>query len=692
MAYRYDPYASTPAGAQGGGSSSYPPPQQQHPGGNPGYGGGNNYGGAGAGGGGGYPHPASAPGQGYNDPSSGVASMIPQTGPTRTQHGYGHHQPQAHQAAYSPSRTAGKSAIESSERGWGPSSSPPRRLSNSISASGPRSGYEDDGAYYEGGSGSSRGDGGGSYRGDRGRAGSMGRGGRGRGGGGGGYGGSGGPPSRRDYDDPNRFVRRPDFDSVIDERVSRERPCRTLFIRNVKFGTDVQDIRDLFEPIGHIKTLFDMLDKRGMVFLTYFDLRAAMMAKDKLHEKRLSGRPIDVHYSLLKDSDLEKTCDSDKNQGSLSLHVVGARGPVDEREIHARFGVFGEIKHVVASAARGGGRQGSTLIEFFDSRAMERAYHEMNGQPMAGGTIELRYEWDLTTMHPAPSTELHTPRPNLPPSRSRTDRSDQDPYTRDGRPQRDHRKSSREYSPPARRNYGSEGSYPSGGTGHHQGYGSGAPSASATTALPDQLEQARKMQALLATLTAANNAAAAATGGAVAPALSAQGALPPPAGFYLPPPPGSTINPNPYTAGPTPAYPVYGNQYGPGSIAPPPQGGPTSASTGQYGNGPLATAGVHHSSPPPPQGQSQGQAGRVSYPPSQQQPTTSSSAHAQPNGSSSLPPALAALLKSNGNAQTNSNSNTNSGAGGKIGSGPDAMSGQAPGQGDLNSLLALLVS
>ncbi|SCV72956.1 BQ2448_6881 [Microbotryum intermedium] len=407
MAYRYDPYASSP-GSGAGGPSSYPhqgnaPPQHDpyhssNNGGNYGYGG--------------YTTHA-APGGVYAQPDpSGPASMTAHTGPIRTQyHTYRHqHQPHPATMAYSSptspraATAGGPSSIDSTDRGWGGATT--RALSNSVSGTGAGAGgsvgYEEEGGYYEESASASWG--GGSYRGDRGRGGAMGRGGRGRGTGGsmsGGYGG-GAPPSRREYEDPSRLVRRTDFDSVIDERVSRERPCRTLFIRNVKFGTDVQEIRELFEPIGHIKTLFDMLDKKGMVFLTYYDLRAAMMAKDKLHETRLSGRPIDVHYGLLKDSDLNKPCDLEKNQGSLSLYVVGARGPLDDREIHARFGVFGEVKHVVSSAVGGGTRHGSSLIEFFDSRAMDRAFHEMNGQPMAGGTIELHYEWDLTTVSVPP--------------------------------------------------------------------------------------------------------------------------------------------------------------------------------------------------------------------------------------------------------------------------------------------------
>jgi len=78
----------------------------------------------------------------------------------------------------------------------------------------------------------------------------------------------------------------PVHDSLIEERLQRERPCRTLFIRNIKVGathsgilvkpdsssqyeTDSREFRLKFEEFGEIKTFFDLISHRGMVFCTY---------------------------------------------------------------------------------------------------------------------------------------------------------------------------------------------------------------------------------------------------------------------------------------------------------------------------------------------------------------------------------------------------------------------------------------
>lgn len=76
----------------------------------------------------------------------------------------------------------------------------------------------------------------------------------------------------------------------------------------------MEEVRELFERFGELKSFFDILAKRGMAFVSFFDLRAALMAKDRLQDAALSGRKIDVHYSLPRDIDMKKPCDRTMNQ------------------------------------------------------------------------------------------------------------------------------------------------------------------------------------------------------------------------------------------------------------------------------------------------------------------------------------------------------------------------------------------
>lgn len=68
----------------------------------------------------------------------------------------------------------------------------------------------------------------------------------------------------------------------------------------------------MFEEHGEIKTFFDLIGNRGMVFVTYvstvagsrvldsehgsqFDIRAAERARDRLQGSEIGGRPVCVN-------------------------------------------------------------------------------------------------------------------------------------------------------------------------------------------------------------------------------------------------------------------------------------------------------------------------------------------------------------------------------------------------------------
>ena len=51
-----------------------------------------------------------------------------------------------------------------------------------------------------------------------------------------------------------------------------KKPCRVLFVRNVDYSASQRDVRELFAPFGEIKTIFDLIAKRGLVFVTYVSL------------------------------------------------------------------------------------------------------------------------------------------------------------------------------------------------------------------------------------------------------------------------------------------------------------------------------------------------------------------------------------------------------------------------------------
>ncbi|KAJ7103126.1 hypothetical protein B0H15DRAFT_811057 [Mycena belliarum] len=195
------------------------------------------------------------------------------------------------------------------------------------------------------------------------------------------------PPVRKERDDKVH-------DSIIEERIQRERPCRTLFIRNIKYETNSDDVRRQFEEHGEIKTFFDLISTRGMVFVTYYDLRAAERARDRLQGSEISGRPIDVHYSLPRD-DHAKGGDRDKNQqlqGCLQVTLRGSQvGHIDDNEVRHKFQQFGDVKTVKPV----GDRPDSRYVEYYDTRACDQAHDRLRHQSLQDGIMDIVFAWDV---------------------------------------------------------------------------------------------------------------------------------------------------------------------------------------------------------------------------------------------------------------------------------------------------------
>ncbi|KDR85611.1 hypothetical protein GALMADRAFT_218705 [Galerina marginata CBS 339.88] len=404
-----------------------------------------------------------------------------------------------------------------------------------------------------------------------------------------------GPGSYDDEDRNRRPVRkeRDDkvHDSIIEERIQRERPCRTLFIRNIKYETPSEDVRRIFEEHGEIKTFFDLISTRGMVFVTYFDLRAAERARERLQGSEISGRPIDVHYSLPRDD--QKGNDREKNQqlqGTLQVTLRNSPSgqPIDDNEVRRKFQQFGDVKSVKPV----GDRIDSRYVEFYDTRACGEAHDRLRHQGLQDGVMDIVFAWDDSPSggHRDGNRDWEDRGGTRGGGRGRgrgrggRGRGDEDYDRRGGdygRPDRDYNRGrggrydddssgrggrSGGYSdrydngrggyggPPPSTGYGGPPP-PTGYNGAPPGYGMPPVAQAPPPPVPtdDRLEQARKVQQLLAAL---KQPAAPVPPPPVPAAMPQMSSMPPGPNPYYPPPPASYPAPaNPYNtaAAPPPA-------------------------------------------------------------------------------------------------------------------------------------------
>lgn len=167
------------------------------------------------------------------------------------------------------------------------------------------------------------------------------------------------------------------------EKKEKERPSRTLFIRNIDYTVSGDELQKICEGFGQIKKFFPLIEKRGMTFVTYFDSRDAESARKELQDRKFNGRPVDVHYALPKDADAEQ----DENTGTLFVTVRNASSPPENHEIRNFFAQWGEIREV--RDCKNSAFQ--KFVEYYDLRDSEKAYTEAQDKSFQDGYFDIRY-------------------------------------------------------------------------------------------------------------------------------------------------------------------------------------------------------------------------------------------------------------------------------------------------------------
>ncbi|KAF9946323.1 hypothetical protein BGZ70_003283 [Mortierella alpina] len=180
--------------------------------------------------------------------------------------------------------------------------------------------------------------------------------------------------------------------ALIESRLAQERPNRTLFVRNLDYNANVSEVKKMFDEYGDIQKLFSRIENRGMVFITYYDLRAAEYAKKMTHGKLLDNRSLDVHYSLPRDQQKGRDCREDDCNGTLFVYLKGATNvPIVDEDMQVFFAEYGDIKSIRSRKNAAHQR----FVEFFDARACARAYHQAQGRPFNKGVIDVKFAWDM---------------------------------------------------------------------------------------------------------------------------------------------------------------------------------------------------------------------------------------------------------------------------------------------------------
>jgi len=161
---------------------------------------------------------------------------------------------------------------------------------------------------------------------------------------------------------------------VGNEHPHGEHPSRTLFIRNISSSVDLNDLQQLFENYGPVRSMYTLCKHRGFIMVSYWDIRHAKIAMRGLQGKVLRKRKLDIHYSIPKDNPSEK----DQNQGTLVVFNLDPH--ISKDDLRSIFGVYGEIKEIRETP----NKRHHKFVEFYDVRCAEQAMQALNKTEIRG--------------------------------------------------------------------------------------------------------------------------------------------------------------------------------------------------------------------------------------------------------------------------------------------------------------------
>jgi len=174
-------------------------------------------------------------------------------------------------------------------------------------------------------------------------------------------------------------------------RAQREQPTRTLFVRNIAYDVSQDLLEQQFRKYGEIKKVFNLIDKRGMAFISYYDLRHADAAKREMQDFELGGRKIDVHYSLPKEDSAPKDED-EKNKGTLFVTIREPTEEFDNVALKKLFEQWGDIKEVRDCT----GNATQKFVECWNLKDSAKIVLEKQGVVFAGGYLDIKFAYHNT--------------------------------------------------------------------------------------------------------------------------------------------------------------------------------------------------------------------------------------------------------------------------------------------------------
>lgn len=184
----------------------------------------------------------------------------------------------------------------------------------------------------------------------------------------------------RDYDRSNysKPRDRPFSTRNYDHRQhdNNRKPIHTVFLFNIDFQTTQDQIQDFAKEFGEIQLFYQPPSKKGMAFITYYDIRDAINMVDNGFGRSLNGKEIKTAYAYqppkYSKRDPRDIC------SSTTFELLSKSSQLTIDDVKSAAEKFGEIRSLVDIG------KGRFDVVYFDLRsakeAVEQKTIEINGE------------------------------------------------------------------------------------------------------------------------------------------------------------------------------------------------------------------------------------------------------------------------------------------------------------------------
>lgn len=169
-------------------------------------------------------------------------------------------------------------------------------------------------------------------------------------------------------------------------------PIHTAFFSNIEYTTPQQEFDRFARQFGDIAHTYSLIEKKGMAFVTYYDIRDAERAVADAKDKMLGGRQVKTNFARKGNAH----CDPRAVCAAL-LVKVSDPARITMETLHKVFSRYGEVSRINPLDVHG-----QFCVKFYNIRSCQTAFRAGPTITTEHGPITIDFKTDEESVNDVP--------------------------------------------------------------------------------------------------------------------------------------------------------------------------------------------------------------------------------------------------------------------------------------------------